>query len=52
MLTAQRFFDITPTGRLLNRFGRELMIVDGALPTALQQCAPHLSEASAECVSI
>jgi ABC-type multidrug transport system fused ATPase/permease subunit len=39
-----RFFDSTPTGRILNRFARDLEAVDDELSWALEQCFRSLAQ--------
>ena len=37
MHLALAFFEVTPTGRILNRFSKDVDMVDSVIPTVLQQ---------------
>lgn len=37
MHLALAFFEVTPTGRILNRFSKDIDMVDSVIPTVLQQ---------------
>ena len=36
------FFDTTPTGRIINRFSKDIDSIDSALPSAFSQSLPTL----------
>ncbi|KAG8689189.1 hypothetical protein FRC11_003875, partial [Ceratobasidium sp. 423] len=38
-----RYFDITPAGRILNRFGRDVQTVDSSLSASLRNCSHWLA---------
>ncbi|KAJ1301354.1 hypothetical protein OPQ81_003753 [Rhizoctonia solani] len=38
-----RYFDITPAGRILNRFGRDVQTVDSSLSSSLRNCSHWLA---------
>ncbi|CAE6448018.1 unnamed protein product [Rhizoctonia solani] len=38
-----RYFDVTPAGRILNRFGRDVQTVDSSLSSSLRNCSHWLA---------
>ncbi|CCO32816.1 ATP-dependent bile acid permease [Rhizoctonia solani AG-1 IB] len=47
-----RYFDVTPAGRILNRFGRDVQTVDSSLSSSLRNCSHWLATFFAGLVTV